>query len=93
MDSFRPDLAVYINGEEVFVEPSGWLPQAAYTSNNYVGRSNWENETSQYENKDELFKGSIFDLRAYKVNVSPDVIKNSIAWGKDKLGLSLSSKN
>ena len=92
MDSFRPDLGVYINGEEVFTEPSGWLPQASYTSNNYIGRSNWENETSQYENKDELFKGSLFDFRAYKVNVSQEVIKNTVAWGKDKLGL-LAEKN
>lgn len=92
MDSFRPDLAVYINGEEVFVEPSGWLPQASYTTNNYIGRSNWENETSQYENKDELFKGSIFDFRAYKVNVSDEVIKNTVAWGKEKLGLLLQNE-
>ncbi len=87
MDSFRPDIAVYINGEQGFVQASGWLPQASYTSNNYLGRSNWENTTSQYENKDELFKGSLFDFRAYNVNLSEDIIKNSVAWGKDKLGL------
>lgn len=87
MDSFRPDIAVYINGNQEFLQPSGWLPQSSYTSNNYIGRSNWENATSQYENKDELFKGSLFDFRAYNVNLSDDLIKNSVAWGRDKLGL------
>ena len=87
MDSFRPDIAIYINGKQEFLEPSGWLPQASYTSNNYLGKSNWENETSQFENKDALFKGSLFDFRAYKVNLSDAVIQNSIAWGKDKLGI------
>lgn len=87
MDSFRPDIAVYIDGQENFIQPSGWLPQASYTSNNYLGKSNWENTTSQYENKDELFKGSLFDFRAYNVNLSDDTIKKSFTWGKDKLGL------
>ena len=87
MDSFRPDIAVYIDGQQNFIQPSGWLPQASYTSNNYLGRSNWENTTSQYENKDELFQGSLFDFRAYNVNLSDDIIKKSYTWGKDKLGL------
>jgi hypothetical protein len=87
MDSFRPDIAVYIDGQENFIQPSGWLPQASYTNNNYLGKSNWENTTSQYENKDELFKGSLFDFRAYNVNLSDDIIKKSFTWGKDKLGL------
>ena len=86
-DSFRPDIAVYIDGEKVKVEASGWLPQASTTSNNYIGKSNWTNETSQYENKNELFKGSVFDVRGYKVPLSEKVIKDSIVWGKDKLGL------
>ncbi len=87
MDSFRPDIAVYLDGSRANLTGNGWLPQAAYTSNNYLGRSNWENETSQYENKDELFKGAIFDVRGYKTNLSEDVIKESVAWGKEKLGL------
>ena len=87
MDSFRPDIGVYINGNQEFLQPSGWLPQASYTSNNYLGKSNWENTTSQYENKDELFKGSLFDFRGYNVSLSEDIIKKSVAWGKDKLGL------
>jgi hypothetical protein len=86
-DSFRPDIAIYIDGEKVKVEASGWLPQASTTSNNYIGKSNWTNETSQYENKNELFAGSVFDVRGYKVPLSEKVIKDSIVWGKEKLGL------
>ena len=86
-DSFRPDIAIYMDGEQVFLEAAGWLPQASTTSNNYIGKSNWTNETSQYENKNELFKGSLFDVRGYKVPLSEKVIKDSIVWGKDKLGL------
>jgi hypothetical protein len=87
-DSFRPDIAVYMDGEKVYMEAAGWLPQASTTSNNYIGKSNWTNETSQYENKNELFKGSLFDLRGYKVPLSEKVIKDSIVWGKGLLGLS-----
>lgn len=86
-DAFRPDIGIYINGEKVFVEPSGFLPQASTLSNCYLGRSNWSNVTSQYENKDELFKGHMFDLRGYKQSLSDKVIKESVAWGKSKLGL------
>jgi hypothetical protein len=53
----------------------------------YLGKSNWANVTSQYENKDELFQGNLFDLRGYKQAVSDKVIKESVAWGKSKLGL------
>jgi hypothetical protein len=86
-DAFRPDIGIYINGELAFLEPSGFLPQASTLSNCYLGRSNWSNVTSQYENKDELFQGNLFDLRAYKQAVSDKVIKESVAWGKSKLGL------
>jgi hypothetical protein len=87
MDSFRPDIAIYVNGKQVFIEPSGFLPQSSTLTNNYVGRSNWLNDTSQYENKDELFKGSVFDLRGYKVNLPQKVVEESFEWGRKKLGL------
>jgi hypothetical protein len=86
-DAFRPDIAIYVNGEQVFVEPSGFLPQASILSNCYVGKSNWSKATSQYENKDELFKGKLFDLRAYKIPLSDKVIQESVGWGKTKLGI------
>lgn len=86
-DAFRPDIGIYINGELAFLEASGFLPQASTLTNCYLGRSNWANVTSQYENKDELFKGSLFDVRGYKQSVTDKVIKESVAWGKKKLGL------
>ncbi len=86
-DAFRPDIGIFINGELAFLEPSGFLPQASTLSNCYLGKSNWSNVTSQYENKDELFKGRMFDVRGYKQSVTDKVIKESVAWGKAKLGL------
>lgn len=86
-DAFRPDIGVYINGELVFLEASGFLPQASTLSYCYLGKSNWSDVTSQYENKDELFKGNLFDLRGYKQVLSEKMIKESVAWGKSKLGI------
>jgi hypothetical protein len=86
-DAFRPDIGIYVDGKLVFLEASGFLHQASSLSNCYLGKSNWSNVTSQYENKDELFKGSMFDVRGYKQALSEKVIKESIAWGKDKLGI------
>ncbi len=86
-DAFRPDIGIFVDGELVFLEPSGFLPQTSSLSNCYLGKSNWTNVTSQYENKDELFKGKMFDVRGYKQSVTDKVIKGSVAWGKQKLGL------
>jgi hypothetical protein len=86
-DAFRPDIGVYINGEIAFLEPSGFLPQASTLAQCYLGKSNWANVTSQYENKDELFKGKLFDVRGYKQSVADKVIKETVAWGRKKLGI------
>lgn len=86
-DAFRPDIGIYINGELAYLEASGFLPQASSLSNCYLGRSNWASSTSQYENKDELFKGSLFDVRGYKQVLTDKVIKDSVAYGKKLLGL------
>lgn len=85
-DSFRPDIAVWKNGVKVFVEPSGWLPQNSITEKNQIGKSNWADVTSQYANKDELFKGALFDFRGYQVPLNKKVIKDSQAWGAKLLG-------
>jgi hypothetical protein len=86
-DSFRPDIAVYVDGVKRFVQPNGWLPQNSMTEKNYIGKSNWADVTSQYANKDELFKGAVFDFRGYVVPLDAKVIADSYAWGKKMLGL------
>jgi hypothetical protein len=86
-DSFRPDIAIYINGTQVHLEPSGYLPQARSTTNNYIGKSNWANASSQYELKDELFNGKVFDFRMYNNVMGEEKIKKTISWGMEKLGI------
>lgn len=87
LDSFRPTIKVYIDGEDIYTKPSGFLPQASTSTNNYLGKSNWSSVTSQYENKDELFMGSLFDVRGYKTPLSAKKIKDTYRWGKNLLGL------
>lgn len=86
-DSFRPDIAIYINGTQVYLQPSGYLPQARSTTNNYIGKSNWSNATTQYELKDELFSGKMFDFRMYKNVMSEEKIKKTISYGMNMLGI------
>lgn len=86
-DAFKPDIGVYINNKKIYVEKGGWLPQTNYTTSNYIGKSNWQNVTSQYQNADELFKGKIFDLRGYRTPMSEKKVKDTYNWGKQKLGL------
>jgi len=86
-DSFRPDIIVYINGTMKFVQPSGWLPTAGKLKNNFIGRSNWADATSQFANKDELLNGALFDMRAYSIPMNQNVILNTVKWGSKKLGI------
>jgi hypothetical protein len=87
-DAFKPGLKIYQNGEMVHEEPAAWLPQTNDTSHNYIGKSNWSNATSPFENADELFKGKMFDIRGYETLMTEDKIKDTVAWGKEMLGLS-----
>jgi hypothetical protein len=68
----------------VFEKESGWLPAASFMTNCYIGKSNWSS-SGQYENRDELFKGKLFDLRAYKKSLSEGMIQDSFDWGKEQL--------
>ena len=86
-DAMRPDLNVIINGNIVFTQEQGYLPQAKITSHNYFGKSNWANDFSDYELRDELFRGSIFDFRMYSSMVSESKGKRILQWGLGKLGL------
>ena len=86
-DAWKPDLKIYQNGKVVHTEAAAWLPQTNYTTNNYIGKSNWMNVTSPYDNADELFKGSIFDFRGYKTVMPEKKVKDTYKWGKKMLGL------
>jgi hypothetical protein len=69
------------------VKEEGFLPQAKVTSNNYLGKSNWANQESPYELRDELFSGAMFDFRMYDAPMSETKIKRTLQWGMGKLGL------
>jgi hypothetical protein len=87
MDAMRPDILVYVNGELLYTQEAGFLPQNAITQINYIGKSNWTDAAGEYELRDELFKGSIFDFRMYNASVSEQKLKKMVHWGKKILGL------
>lgn len=87
MDAFQPALQFYIDGELIYTKDAGTLPRRNYTTNNYIGKSNWAAVTSQYENNDELFKGSLFDFRVYKTPMPARKVKETYDWGRQRLGL------
>jgi hypothetical protein len=86
-DGVRPALQIWINGELMAEDPEGHLPQSSLTSNNYLGKSNWLDASSQYENKAELFSGSLFDIRGYSQSIGEDKLKKIVRWGKLRLGM------
>jgi hypothetical protein len=86
-DPTKPSLKIYKNAELVHTEAAAWLPQTNYTTNNYIGKSNWTNVTSPYENADELFKGRMFDFRGYRTSMTEKKVKDTYKWGKKLLGL------
>lgn len=88
MDAVRPNLNVYINGNFWYQQEAGFLPQADETTNNYFGKSNWADVGDQYELRDELMAGSIFDFRMYRNVLSEEKVKRIVAWGAPMLGLS-----
>ena len=86
-DAFAPSIQIYRNSELIYTEKQGWLPQTNFTTNNYIGKSNWANVTSPYQNADELFKGSMFDIRGYRTPMNKKKVKDTYKWGKKMLGL------
>ena len=86
-DGVRPALQVWINGIKMAEKEDAHLPQTAITSNNYLGKNNWQTDSSQFENKPELFKGGMFDVRGYSQPMNEDKILKTIAWGKKRLGI------
>ena len=85
-DPVRPNLNFYRNGELVYEEASAWLPQNSFLTHNYIGRSNWSTVTDPYGNPDELFKGAMFDLRAYQTPMTKKKIDLTYKWGKKMMG-------
>ena len=86
-DAFRPSLGFYINSTKVYEKADGFLAGTSLMTNCYLGKSNWTDETSTYDNSDELFHGRIFDFRAYKRPLSKTLIRDSYDWGREKLHL------
>lgn len=86
-DGFRPNIAIYINGQKKIEKENGWLPSTSSMSNCYIGKSNWANAVGNFENKDELFRGKLFDFRAYRAYLNEAQIQESYDWGKEKLGI------
>ena len=86
MDAMRPDINLYVNGENVYTKEGGRLPQAATTEKNYIGKSNWTDQPSGFELKDELLSGSVFDFRMYNAPLSERKVQNMFKWGLDLLG-------
>ena len=84
-DGVRPNLQIWINGQKMAEKDGTHLPQTAITSNNYLGKNNWINASSQYENKPELFKGSLFDVRGYSQPISEEKLRKTLVWGKKRL--------
>ena len=85
-DPWKPTLKIYKNGQSVHSEPSAFLPQTDQTKSNYIGKSNWSNATSPYNNADELFMGKMFDVRAYRTSMTKAKIKDTIKWGRVLIG-------
>lgn len=84
-DSFRPTWQVFINGQKRFEQPDGHMPLKSYTTKNYIGKSNWETDSSQYNDRDERFRGGMFDFRLYRIPMSAAKIKRTYKWGVSKL--------
>jgi hypothetical protein len=84
MDTFRPSWEVYVNGKKVYDHVDGHMPLTSYTTKNYIGKSNWETDTSQYNDRDERFRGALFDFRLYRIPMSAAKIKRTYEWGLRK---------
>jgi hypothetical protein len=86
-DAAKPSLKIYVDSKLAHTEEAAWLPQTNYTTNNYIGKSNWMNMTSPYDNADELFRGRLFDIRGYRMIMDQKKVKDTYEWGKKLLGL------
>jgi hypothetical protein len=86
-DGVRPAIQIWIDGQKMAEKDGTHMPQIAVTKNNYFGKNNWMSGSSQFENKPELFKGGLFDVRGYSQPMSEQKLKKTISWGKKHLGI------
>jgi hypothetical protein len=84
-DAFRPTWHIYVDGVKIFEELDGHMPMTSLVTKNFIGRSNWEDVSSQYADGDERFRGSMYDFRLYRKPMSAAKIKRTVEWGKTKL--------
>jgi len=84
-DGVRPSLQIWIDGMKMAEKDGTHMAQVAITKNNYFGKNNWMNASSKFENKPELFKGALFDVRAYNQPMGEQKLRKTIAWGKKRL--------
>lgn len=89
MDAVRPDIKFYVNGEMIYTQEAGYLPQNQFTEKNYLGKSNWTDQPGAYELRDELLKGSIFDFRMYTRPLNDRFIKDMMRWGGPLIGVAV----
>jgi hypothetical protein len=85
MSIVMPTWQVWIDGKKKYEHLDGHLAQKSYTTRNYIGRSNWEAGTTQYQDRDERFRGSLFDFRLYRVPMAEGKIRRTREWGLEKL--------
>lgn len=93
MDPVRPVWQVWVDGKKVFENLDGFLPTKSYTTRNYIGRSNWESASSQYQDRDERFRGALFDFRLYRIPMGEGKVRRTYEWGQRKLGLGLGRRD
>jgi hypothetical protein len=87
MDAVRPDIKFYVNGSGIYTLESGFLPQNQYTEKNYLGKSNWTDQPGEYELRDDLFKGSMFDFRMYNRPLDEGFVKKIMNWSGPLIGV------
>ncbi len=87
MDPVRPVWQVWVDRKKVFENMDGFLPTKSYTQKNFIGRSNWETQSSQYQDRDERFRGALFDFRLYRIPMGEGKVRRTYDWGYEKLGL------
>jgi hypothetical protein len=87
MDIVRPTWVIYVDGKRVYEHLDGFMPQKSLLMKNYIGKSNWESATSQYQDRDQRFRGSLFDFRLYRTPMAKSKVSATYNWGLEKLDL------